>query len=140
MSHLFWTTSFRFSQADRNKVDTSRMAYRPMRLDKVPYYIRAGSITRDTCIIQIGMFNRRATAVALHNYKTMQTMTITDFWKSLDTSGKDKVRILISRQTGCALGTVDKYGTAAVNPSAKKKEIIRKSIRKHFNIEICFPQ
>lgn len=67
-------------------------------------------------------------------------MTITDFWKSLDTSWKDKVRILISRQTGCALGTVDKYGTAAVNPSAKKKEIIRKSIRKHFNIEICFPQ
>lgn len=116
------------------------MASRPMRFDKVPYYIHAGNITRDTCILRIGMFNRGATTVAPHNYKTMQTMTITDFWKSLDTSGKDKVRILISRQTGCALGTVDKYGTAAVNPSAKKKEIIRKSIRKHFNIEICFPQ
>lgn len=65
-------------------------------------------------------------------------MTIVELWRSLDTAGKDKLRILVSKDTDCALSTVDKYGTGAVNPSAKKKTKIQKIVAKHFNIAVKF--
>lgn len=68
----------------------------------------------------------------------MKTMSIIEFWKSLDTAGKDRLRILVSKDTDCALSTVDKYGTGAVNPSVKKKVKIRRIAEKHFNVTLNF--
>ncbi len=65
-------------------------------------------------------------------------MSLTEFWKSLDTAGKDRLRILVSKDTDCALSTVDKYGTGAVNPSAKKKAKIQRIAARHFNVSIRF--
>ncbi len=66
------------------------------------------------------------------------TMSITEFWKSLDTAGKDRFRTLVSKDTDCSLSTVDKYGTGAVNPSAKKKIRIQRIGSRHFNVTITF--
>lgn len=68
----------------------------------------------------------------------MTNMKMNEFWRSLDTPGKDRLRILVSQGTDCALSTVDKYGTGAVNPSAKKKAKIKKIAAKHFDVAIEF--
>lgn len=65
-------------------------------------------------------------------------MNMIEFWRSLDTMGKDRLRVLVSKSTDCALSTVDKYGTGAVNPSAKKKAKIKQIAAKHFDVAIEF--
>ena len=68
----------------------------------------------------------------------MKEMSIKEFWKSLDTLGKDKFRMAVVNATDVSPNTVDKYATGHVNPSVKKRAKMQLIAERDFDINLLF--
>ena len=74
----------------------------------------------------------------LKNNDSMEEMTLKDFWKSLDTKGKDSFRMAVVNATYVSPNTVDKYATGNRRPSVKRKEIIIEIAQNDFGVTLIF--
>ena len=68
----------------------------------------------------------------------MKEMSIKEFWKSLDTLGKDKFRMAVVNATDVSPNTVDKYATGHVKPSVKKRAKMQQIAERDFDINLLF--
>lgn len=66
----------------------------------------------------------------------MQKMTPKQFWKSIDTSQKDKLRILMAEKTGKSVDTVQAWMLEYRKPSRLELEALHAYIKDNFQVEI----
>lgn len=68
----------------------------------------------------------------------MEEMTLRNFWKTLDTVGKDRFRLAVVNATDVSPNTVDKYGTGNRRPSVKKRVKIADVAKRDFGVTLTF--
>ena len=66
----------------------------------------------------------------------MQKMTLRQFWKSIDTSQKDKLRISMAGKTGKSVDTVQAWMLDYRKPSRLEAEALHAYIKENFKVEI----
>lgn len=66
----------------------------------------------------------------------MQKMTLKQFWKSIDTSQKDKLRIAVGEKCGKSVDTVQAWMLDYRKPSRLEAEALHAYIKDNFQVEI----
>ena len=66
----------------------------------------------------------------------MQKMTLRQFWKSIDTSQKDELRISMAGKTGKSVDTVQAWMLDYRKPSRLEAEALHAYIKENFKVEI----
>lgn len=66
----------------------------------------------------------------------MQKMTLKQFWKSIDTKNKDKVRIEMSQKCGKSIDTIQAWMLDYRKPSRLELEALENYIHDNFQVEI----
>lgn len=66
----------------------------------------------------------------------MQKLTLKQFWKSIDTSQKDKLRIAVGEKCGKSVDTVQAWMLDYRKPSRLEAEALHAYIKDNFQVEI----
>jgi hypothetical protein len=66
----------------------------------------------------------------------MQKMTLKQFWKSIGTPEKDKLRISMAEKTGKSTDTIKAWMLDYRKPSRLETEALHAYIKDNFNVEI----
>jgi len=66
----------------------------------------------------------------------MQKMTLKQFWKSIDTTQKDKLRISMAEKTGKSIDTVQAWMLGYRKPSRLEAEALHDYLKDNFQVEI----
>lgn len=67
---------------------------------------------------------------------TMQKATMKEFWSSIDTTEKSKLRVAVAEQCGKSIDTVLAWILGYREPSKLEKEALLEYIRKTHKVEI----
>ena len=71
-----------------------------------------------------------------YNTNQMQKQTLKQFWKSIDTAKKDKLRIDMAGKCGKSIDTVQAWMLGYRKPSRLEAEALCKYIKTNFEVEI----
>lgn len=66
----------------------------------------------------------------------MEKMTLRQFWKSIGTSQKDKIRISMAEKTGKSIDTVQAWMLDYRKPSRLEAEALYAYLKDNFQVEI----
>ena len=66
----------------------------------------------------------------------MQKLTLKEFWKSIDTAKKDKLRIEMAEKCGKSIDTVQAWMLGYRKPSRLETEALCEYIKTNFEVEI----
>ncbi len=66
----------------------------------------------------------------------MEKITLKQFWKSIDTTQKDKLRIAMAEKTGKSIDTVQAWMLGYRKPSRLEAEALHAYIKDNFQVEI----
>lgn len=66
----------------------------------------------------------------------MEKMTLRQFWKSIGTSQKDKIRISMAEKTGKSIDTVQAWMLDYRKPSLLEAKALHAFIKDNFQVEI----
>lgn len=66
----------------------------------------------------------------------MEKITLKQFWKSIDTTQKDKLRIAMAEKTGKSIDTVQAWMLEYRKPSRLEAEALHAYIKDNFQVEI----
>ncbi len=66
----------------------------------------------------------------------MEKMTLKQFWKSIDTTQKDKLRIAMAEKCGKSIDTVQAWMLDYRKPSRLEAEALHAYIKDNFQVEI----
>lgn len=66
----------------------------------------------------------------------MEKMTLRQFWKSIGTSQKDKIRISMAEKTGKSIDTVQAWMLDYRKPSLLEVKALHAFIKDNFQVEI----
>ena len=66
----------------------------------------------------------------------MEKITLKQFWKSIDTTQKDKLRIAMAEKCGKSIDTVQAWMLDYRKPSRLEEEALHAYIKDNFQVEI----
>lgn len=66
----------------------------------------------------------------------MEKMTLKQFWKSIDTTQKDKLRIAMAEKCGKSIDTVQAWMLGYRKPSRLEEEALHQYLKDNFQVEI----
>lgn len=66
----------------------------------------------------------------------MEKMTLKQFWMSIDTTQKGKMRIAMAEKCGKSLDTVQAWMLGYRKPSRLEEEVLHQYIKDNFNVAI----
>lgn len=66
----------------------------------------------------------------------MEKMTLNEFWRSIDTEKKDRLRIVMSEKCGKSTDTIKAWMLDYRKPSRLEAEALRAYLKDNFQVEI----